>query len=581
MSVGTVQLRSNSWRVTCQPQVRARIRRCFPRVQQTASDFVDISDTAENCRDLLWFMGRYPLTIESQDLARMQRQSEWHAEQERQLEALLSSAEPPAPAALALPAREYQLFAAQLLELKRGLLLADDLGGGKTVSAIVPMATAANIPALVVCPPHLTRQWEREVQRFLPARWVYRIRTGKVRPLTKQSGQHDFAAKLPDVIIVSYHMLRTWAESLAPFIKYVAFDECQQLRHDGTLISAACDHVAEKAALRIGLSATPIYNYGSEFFPVVNTLQPGCLGTREEFLREWCTPAPGGHSRIKDTADFGAYLRREGIMLRRTRKDMGREIPDLSRVVHTIDCDLKLLNKLEGAAIALAKVILQSNEQHRGQHMQASGEFDTLMRQATGLAKAPYVAEFVRLLLENGEPKIVVFAWHREVYKILLERLREFKPMMYTGSESTSMKAQQLAGFIEGPSRVLLMSLRSGAGVDGLQANCRTAVFAELDWSPGVHEQCMGRIHRDGQSDPVSAYFLLSEAGTDPIVSDVVGLKREQIEGVRNPDSALAEITETGEHHLRQLARNLLERHGQPVPGETPILTLRPQEVEA
>jgi SNF2 family DNA or RNA helicase len=106
------------------------------------------------------------------------------------------------------------------------------------------------------------------------------------------------------------------------------------------------------------------------------------------------------------------------------------------------------------------------------------------------------------------------------------------------------------------------MSLRSGAGVDGLQEFCRTTVFGELDWSPGVHEQCTGRIYRDGQKDPVVAYFMMSADGADPIMADVLGIKREQIEGVRNPGGDLLERVNTGENNLRQLARDFLERRG-------------------
>ena len=53
----------------------------------------------------------------------------------------------------------------------------------------------------------------------------------------------------------------------------------------------------------------------------------------------------------------------------------------------------------------------------------------------------------------------------------------------------------------------------------------------------------------------------MSEEGTDPIMVDVLGIKREQIESVRNPDTALAERIETGEGHLRELARQFLDKH--------------------
>jgi hypothetical protein len=112
---------------------------------------------------------------------------------------------------------------------------------------------------------------------------------------------------------------------------------------------------------------------------------------------------------------------------------------------------------------------------------------------------------------------------------------------MFTGSESPVQKEEARQAFLSDQGSVLIMSLRAGAGIDGLQHKCRTVVFGELDWSPGVHEQCVGRIHRDGQPDPVVAYFLVSDFGADPIIVDVLGVKRAQIDGVRDPNAALVE----------------------------------------
>ena len=253
-------------------------------------------------------------------------------------------------------------------------------------------------------------------------------------------------------------------------------------------------------------------------------------------------------------------------MLRRTRQKVGRELPELTKVIHAVEADATVLDDLKGDAIALAKVVVAHNESYRGEKMNAAGMFDSLMRQATGIAKAPYVAEFVKLLLDS-EARIVLFGWHREVYNIWLERLKEFNPVLYTGTESVNQKEESIRRFkgqclTKDASRILIMSLRSGAGVDGLQGSCRTAVFGELDWSPGVHEQCVGRIHRDGQPEPCLAYFLVAEDGADPIMVDVLGIKREQIEGVRNPNRALAERVDTGENNIRRLAREFLTKRG-------------------
>jgi CO dehydrogenase/acetyl-CoA synthase gamma subunit (corrinoid Fe-S protein) len=53
-----------------------------------------------------------------------------------------------------------------------------------------------------------------------------------------------------------------------------------------------------------------------------------------------------------------------------------------------------------------------------------------MVRQATGIAKAKTVAQFARLMVEAGEPVLLV-GWHREVYRIWLEALADLKPAMY------------------------------------------------------------------------------------------------------------------------------------------------------
>jgi hypothetical protein len=63
------------------------------------------------------------------------------------------------------------------------------------------------------------------------------------------------------------------------------------------------------------------------------------------------------------------------------------------------------------------------------------------------------------------------------------------------------------------------MSLRSGRGMDGIQAVCRWAVIGELDWTQAVHHQCFGRVNRDGQfswPERVNGVYLVADDGSDP-----------------------------------------------------------------
>ena len=458
----------------------------------------------------------------------------------------------------------------------KGLLIADELGIGKTLMAIAALTDPRTRPALVVTMTHLPKQWEREIKKFAPKLTTHIIKKGTPYDVVLKrppKGQLSLIEpEFPDVLIINYHKLSGWRNVLAGIMRTVVFDEVQELRRDGSDKYSAAEHVAHAAAFRIGLSATPIYNYGSEFYTVVNVLRPDALGTRQEFVREWCAGVQDmqGRSKIVEPKAFGTYLREQGIMIRRTRRDVGRELPALTRTPHYVDSDVKMLDKVRSSVVDLARFLLE-RQGSTFDRMKAGGELDYKLRQATGLAKAPFVAEFVRMIAESGE-KVVLYGWHHAVYKVWEDRFKgHCKVAFYTGDESPTQKDKARADFMEGDTQVLIMSLRAGAGLDGLQNVCRTIVFGELDWSPGVHEQCIGRVYRDGQPDPVVAYFLVSEEGSDPVIADVLGLKKAQIEGVRDPDAELIEKSEPPEHGIRRLAEAVMLSQGIDPAAFTPL----------
>jgi len=185
------------------------------------------------------------------------------------------------------------------------------------------------------------------------------------------------------------------------------------------------------------------------------------------------------------------------------------------------------------------------------------------MRQTTGVAKAKTVAAFARLMVEAGEA-VVLWGWHREVYDIWQAELSDLGCVMYTGTESPAQKNQAAQTFLAGEAKIFIMSLRSGAGLDGLQHACSTAIFGELDWSPAMHEQCVGRLNREGQrrwveDGLVDAIFLVAEDGSDPPIMEVLGLKASQAHGIADPGLGPQKVVEDRKPIERLIARYLGE----------------------
>jgi SNF2 family DNA or RNA helicase len=552
------------WVLEARADVITKVKRLFPKAQANRRGFVTLTDTPELARDLEWILQRWPLDLKPADRKHLKARADQHREREQLVHDILTGAQPHVGLAgwqdpIRTP-REYQLTAADLALATGQLLIADDLGLGKTMTGLLVLRNPDALPALVVCPTHLPRQWEQEIAKTLPM-----LRTHVVRSLSPYdpAKRREMRGHDPDVLIMGYAKLRGWGNHLAGRIRTVIFDEAQELRRTDSDKYLAAAQIADGAGYRVGLTATPVYNYGGEIHNVMSVLCPDALGSREEFAREWCNGLWSDKVAVDDPAGLSVYLRDQGLMIRRTVKDVGRELPhgEAVKIPHSIESDGDVFERLAADAIDLAQMIV-ARSATKQELWQARGEFDWKLRQATGIAKAPYVAEFVKLLLDS-EQKVILFGWHRAVYDIWADRLQEHDPVFYTGEESPAQKQRAKERFLtDDDCRIFVMSLRSGAGLDGLQHNCRVGVFGELDWSPAMHDQCIGRYARDGQLEEALAYFLVSDHGADPAMAEVLEAKRQQQDPLLDPDAPLFQQAPDVGDRVALLAEQILAKRG-------------------
>ncbi|UQX13563.1 SNF2-related protein [Candidatus Mycobacterium methanotrophicum] len=546
------------WHIRAEPDVMIRIKRIFPRVQPTNRGGILLSATPEVARDLEWVLDRWPMQVRGCDRDLLRVAAEEHRRAERRVqEALAGRLALPRTAGWvesAVPLRPYQIQGRDLVRAAGATLIVDELGLGKTATALALLEDPAARPALAVTLTALPGQWLRELDKFYPGLVGTQICTGKPHGLAVDG-------KMPDLVVISYSKLAKWQHHLEGLFNTVIFDEIQDLRRSDSLKYAASQTIAATAKYRTGLSATPVYNYGGEMYSIINVLKPDALGDPGEFGREWCGSAYGlgPKTGIDDPAALRQHLMAQGLFLRRTRADAGIDLPPIEVIEQDVPSDQEVLRKLEGGAIEMARLLLEQSATPQ-QRWRAAGDFDWQMRQITGISKAPFVADFVKLLLESQE-RVALFGWHRAVYGIWMERLADHSPRLYTGSETPKVKDEAVQAFVKGESRVLIMSLRSGAGLDGLQDVASTCVFGELDWSPGVHKQAIGRLGRPGQRRHTLAYFCTTNDGADPVMMQTLDIKAMQADLLIEPDACRDLEPVAHGNRIQMLAQSVLERH--------------------
>jgi len=536
------------WEITnIEPHVAIRLKQLFPRIPKAQTNKFQFPNDPITAADLDWFTTRYPLSMTKPDKRKLKKGSRSFEKNQAEMESiLLPDYVPPKQAGLreGQVIRHYQAQAVEIIRRRKGLLLGDEGGLGKTfVSAYLMCSEPLSLPAAVVCDSHMQMQWKDKLESFTTLRVV----------IIKTTRPHD----LPDadVYIFRVSQLAGWADIFATgFFNSVTFDEPQSLRTGtGTAKGTAAKVLSDNTTYHLGLTATPIYNYGDEMFNIMNYIDDSILGNWTDFTREWCTMTGNGKYRISNPKALGTYLREQFAMLRRLKSDVDLQLPTVSRIIEHVDYDSKTVKSMDELAKVLAIRATTGAPLERGR---AARELDIMVRHSTGVSKARTVANFVKILIEAGEP-VILAGWHRDVYDIWRKEFEKNNPAWYTGSESPTKKEQEKMRFINGETDLIIISLRSGAGLDGLQHRCSSIIFGELDWSPAVHQQLIWRIDREGQTQPVSAFFLVTDEGSDPPMMEVNGIKASEATQIVDPHLGV-QIVNTNQSNLKKLALRYL-----------------------
>jgi SNF2 family DNA or RNA helicase len=133
-------------------------------------------------------------------------------------------------------------------------------------------------------------------------------------------------------------------------------------------------------------------------------------------------------------------------------------------------------------------------------------------RKIMGLAIAPQVADYVKMLILGGETKIVLFAWHIEVMDILEAALVGLGTVRIDGRHTAKQKEALKQLFIQDEHRQVMLGnlLSLGTGTDGLQYVSNHALIAEPSWTPGENVQAFDRLDRGGQTRVVQGEIFVA-----------------------------------------------------------------------
>jgi SNF2 family DNA or RNA helicase len=443
-----------------------------------------------------------------------------------------------------------------------GAVLADDMGLGKTAQLLALIAHETLVgPTLVICPVSVVHNWETEAARFVPS---LRVGTHHGPTRTEADGLVTWV-KQHDIVITTYATATRDAAALATVAwTRVVIDEAQHVKNARTNAARAIRRIP--ARQRIALTGTPVENRLSDLWAVIDLVNPGILGSSEEFRRKVAVP-------IERHRDEAAIRRLRSVMsplmLRRSKADkslvpelppkieatawatLTREQASLYRVV--TDDLLKRLPAMTGmdrrgaivAAITRLKQICNHPVHFLGDGSSLEGRSGKLAR-------------FDELLDDafEAEDRVIAFTQYVEMGKLVQRHLAKrlgFAVPFLNGSVVKRTRDTMVAQFQSGTVPLMLVSVKAGGSGLNLTAASQV-IHIDRWWNPAVEDQASDRAWRIGQTSTVFVHRLATRGTIEERIDRLLEEKRALA------DSVIGAGDQTGEGWITELSTDELRR---------------------
>lgn len=422
--------------------------------------------------------------------------------------------------------------------MKLRSLLSWDMGLGKTVATnAVFYRNPQTLPAVVVCPASVKYQWEAEAAKF-----GIRSTVAEGRKPPNRNGRLLGSEKL---LIINYDILPQWVDSLSSVgLRTIVIDECQMLGNPQSNRTKATVRLARPMKYAIGLSGTPLTNRPAEMWSTLNILRPDLFGSFWHYACDFCDPKfIRGEWQYKGATNLDELNRQlQPVMIRRRKRDVLADLPPLRRRI--VPVPIRNPAEYREAHDDFLAWIKRTDPAHwrsaaRAEQMTRPG----YLLRLTARLKMRAVIKWANDFLEQGDEKLVLFAYHKKAIDALKRKCRA-KSVVIDGSVTGRKRTAAKDQFRRDPNtRLLIGNLKAcGTGVDGLQEVCSTAGICELWWVPGAFLQLEGRLERIGQKHQIDMVYLVAQGTIEERLCQVLQDKQQVIAKTLDGEDAVDDL---------------------------------------
>jgi SNF2 family DNA or RNA helicase len=436
----------------------------------------------------------------------------------------------------------HQQDALDFIRTKPAALLNMDMGTGKSAVAIRYLEARNCRRVLILCPKSVAQVWPGQFETHATMPWsISTLDQGSIATRTKEL-QGLTASEQPLAVIVNYDVL---PYSIGPAIKAepwdaVVLDELHKIKAPAGKISRFCSQLSDRIPNRIGLTGTVMPHSPLDVYAQFRALDKRIFGTANAaFKARYAVMGGFQGKQVVSYQNMDDLYSRMALITYRCKASEVLDLPpytDTERYCTLPAEAARVYRDLKAEAIAEIKagLITAGNALVKLLRLaQVANGFvrdDEEQYHVLHDAKAALLADVIEDLAPDWgqarEPVIVFGRFHKD-----LDAVRAVAETAGYRVGELSGRRNDLAPFQRGETDLLAVQLQSGGvGIDLTRA--RYCVYYSHDWSLGNYDQSRARVHRPGQTRPVTYIHLLPQGTVDVTVLKALANKRNVVDAV-------------------------------------------------
>lgn len=396
--------------------------------------------------------------------------------------------------------------------------------------------------ALILCPKSVAAVWPDQFAQHSGRGWrVVTLAKGSSAKRIKELECALLVPRKPVAIVANYDILPSSLGTELRKLQWDALvlDECHKLKSAAGKQSRAAARI--KAPFRLGLTGTPMPHSPLDIYAQFRAIDPRIYGnSHAAFKRQYAVMGGFQGHQVVDYQNIDDLHRRMYLATYRCRTEDVLDLPETMDITRTFELAAKTrkaYDQMKQAAIADIEngIITADNALVKllrlSQMTSGFATADDGSQVQIGTEKREALGDVLDEMMGMGgqrEP-VVVFARFKHDLQIIRE---EAKARGWNDGEKSGtvddMEKWQMGGV-----NLLATQLQAGGvGIDLTRA--RYCIYYGHDYSLGNYDQSRARVHRPGQTRPVTYVHLVAERTIDGDILTALEKRSDMVESVMN-----------------------------------------------